>query len=225
VLAIVALPYVERAFALDWPEGDPLAVLGAELQGETMVLDAEGHERRVAFKADRVDGDRERLLLSDYKTGRPLATARTAATREIHLRQALQRGEWLQAAVYAACGAAPSLVGRYLFLEPELASGAATLSLAHDDGAVRELLPRVLACLVDAWDDGVFFPRLEEPSGREPSACRTCRIAEACSRGDSGTRRRLRLLLAATGADRGSLRRAAALWRLGRDTTALEEEP
>jgi hypothetical protein len=236
VLAIVALPYVERALALDWREDDALAVLGAELQGETTLRDAEGRERRVAFKADRVDGDSEQLRLSDYKTGRPLAAAR-AATRESHLRQALERGEWLQAAVYAACGAAPAIVGRYVFLRPELSFGAATLSLAHDDSAVRDLLPRVLSCLVDAWDEGVFFPRLEEPGGREPTACRYCRIAEACARGDSGARRRLRRLLggvarggalsrreATDSAGHGSLQRAVALWQLGRESTPPEGE-
>jgi hypothetical protein len=37
-----------------------------------------------------------------------------------------------------------------------------------------------------------FFPRVVDPAGRdEPGRCKTCEVAEACLRGDSGARLRL----------------------------------
>jgi hypothetical protein len=40
---------------------------------------------------------------------------------------------------------------------------------------------------------GVFFPRLFDPvAGKEPDACERCQVRLACSRGESGARRRLK---------------------------------
>jgi len=40
---------------------------------------------------------------------------------------------------------------------------------------------------------GTFFPRLVDPDAdKEPRACDYCGVAEACLRGDSGVRGRLR---------------------------------
>jgi superfamily I DNA/RNA helicase len=224
VLATMALPFVVRALELDWPtEGSSLAVLGAEVLGEGIVLDVEGRQRRVGFRADRADHLDERLRLSDYKTGRPLSTGRSAETRQSHLVAALARGEWLQGAIYASSGA--DVVGRYLFLQPDLDVELSALELATDDAAVREVLPRVLRVLLAAWDEGAFVPRLEEVTGREPSTCRYCKVAEACVRGDSSARRRWRnVLLRAAESSSPAVQRAAELWRLGREPAPTEDD-
>jgi hypothetical protein len=223
VLATMTLPLVTRALELDWAaEGAPLAVLGAEVLGEGRVIDSAGGARRIGFRADRADNV-ERLRLSDYKTGRPLSAGHSAETRRSHLIAALERGEWLQAAVYAS--SAPEVSGRYLFLQPDFPAERAALELTSDDPAVREVLPRVLQALLAAWDEGVFVPRLEEVTGREPAACRSCNVAEACVRGDSGARRRWRsVLLRAAESSTPAVRCAAALWRLGREPAAMEED-
>ncbi len=188
-------PLVERAVSLDWPHAQAqVRVVGAELPRSLAFRDGEGRPRRVRFKVDRIDRHGEALVLTDYKTGRPPSLGKRAETRRRQLRDAVQRGERLQVAAYA--GSAEGAVGRYLFVDPQLPEALAVARLDRADPAVQRALPRVLRGLTEAWEGGVFPPRLEDPRGDEPRACRRCPVAEACSRGDSGQRARLRTLAA-----------------------------
>jgi RecB family exonuclease len=191
-----AQPYLQRALELDLGVADArLALLGAELAGSIVV-----GGRSLAFRADRVDQLEEgRLRLSDYKTGAPLTRALGEEARLRRLRQAVARGEALQIAAYLAAAVALGARGRgrYLYLDPALDASCAELSLEETDAALR-ILPGTVALLCTAWEQGVFFPRLEDPHGQEPRACERCALAEACVRGDSGMRRRLRELVAHT---------------------------
>lgn len=189
-------PYLLRALELDLGVADArLALIGAELAG-SIVVDG----RPLAFRVDRVDLLEEgRLRLSDYKTGAPLTRAMGEEARLRRLRQAVARGEALQIAAYLASAVALGARGRgrYLYLDPALDASLAELSVEESDAALG-ILPRTVSLLCAAWEQGVFFPRLEDPQGQEPRACERCALAEACVRGDSGMRRRLRELVAHT---------------------------
>jgi hypothetical protein len=197
-LAARAQPHVERALELDLGSapGSRLVVLGVELAGSF----AEG-DRRLGFRVDRVDRLEDgRLRFSDYKTGAPLTRAVGGETRLRRLRLAVARGEALQVVAYlrGALELGARARGRYLYLDPTLGPQLSELALEESDPALR-VLPRTVALLLSAWEQGVFFPRLEDPSGKEPRACERCALAEACVRGDSGMRRRLRELVAGVG--------------------------
>ncbi|MBK8482117.1 MAG: PD-(D/E)XK nuclease family protein [Proteobacteria bacterium] len=233
-------PLVERAVALDWGAAEGAAeaeaqgpsavhVVGAEYAGTVLLRDQQGQERVVTFRADRVDRRASALVLTDFKTGRPLSPAKRAETRLAHLRSAVRRGERLQAAVYAqfrgAPGGAPGgspigelrTIGRYVFLgdddpaqqrwsadEPAAALSAATaFALADDDPAVTDDLPRVARTLFAAWDAGLFLPRLALPGEKPQRLCNRCELRAACVQGDSGARERQRRWLAALVRERG----------------------
>ena len=72
----------------------------------------------VRFRADRADRAGDRLVLVDYKSGKPVSTAKTPKTRESHLRAKIARGRLLQAAAYAGSAGADGS-GRYLYLKPD----------------------------------------------------------------------------------------------------------
>jgi len=58
---------------------------------------------------------------------------------------------------------------------------------------MRGLFESSVATLVAAWDHGAFFPRLVNAErDKEPERCSFCSVSEACVRGDSGARGRLR---------------------------------
>jgi RecB family exonuclease len=199
-LVAAARPYVEAARDADWAEG-PVPALAAEVEGSLEVTDAAGRPRTLRFRADRVDavpGRRNATFrLTDYKTGKPISTARKEATRREHFLRQVAAGRRLQAVAYALAAGArlpwqPDAVGRYLFLRPgvepehrELAAWSSAVPFAEAfEAAVRTGLA--------AWDGGAFFPRLVEPDkDEEPALCRFCEVREACLRGDSGARRRL----------------------------------
>ncbi|HSL81651.1 MAG TPA: PD-(D/E)XK nuclease family protein, partial [Thermoanaerobaculia bacterium] len=82
-LAAAARPYLDSARDADWA-GGPVPALAAEVEGSLEVPDAAGRPRTLRFRADRVDavpGRRNATFrLTDYKTGRPLSTARKETT-------------------------------------------------------------------------------------------------------------------------------------------------
>jgi hypothetical protein len=190
-------PLLDVARAEDWrdPAGPP--VLGAELRAVVEVRDGAGRPRRIGFRADRVDRDGGRLVLTDYKTGKARSASGDELKRSLrpdrlhtHLLQAVREGRLLQAAAYHAGGRAlaPGLrvESRYLHLHedaPVLAvpDGARGADLVDAfDGTVRVLL--------EAADRGLLPPRLGE-EGKPP--CAWCEVKTACLQGESGPRRRL----------------------------------
>lgn len=188
-----ALPFLERARDLDWPAGS-LEVLAVEHGGEIEVRDGSGSSRLVRFRADRVDRDGGVARFTDYKTGRPLSSGKKADTRREHFLAAVRAGTHLQAVAYA-WGTGGDAVGRYLYLRPdrEPAPEGFELAVAAGDAEAGEAFAAATATVLSAWDAGSFFPRLALPDGdhKEPGRCKVCQVAEACLRGDSGSRLRL----------------------------------
>ena len=224
-LADLTRPYVKRALEIDWPEADTeVMVLGAEVVGEARIP-LEGSERIIHFRADRVDRAAKKgsLTLTDYKTGKPISNAKTQTTRDKHFRAKVEVGTHLQAAAYAASREDPPARGRYLFLNPDLEDDLVEAVLDHEHEAVKTIFPATAGALLGAWEAGVFYPRVEDPDGKEPNVCKWCDVAEACLRSDSGARRRLREIVGraeeALRAGRDvprDLERLVRVWRLGR---------
>jgi len=180
---------------MDWPQGATLPVLHAESREEVAVTDATGRSRPLSFRADRVDrADRAGtgLRFTDYKTGRPLSTGKSPATRRRHFLERMRSGSHLQAAAYLLAAEGEPAVGRYLYLRPDLDDDEREVAVAQDDAEVLALFRRAVEAVFAVWDAGSFFPRVVDPAGRaEPVRCSYCAVAEACLRGDSGARRRL----------------------------------
>lgn len=184
---IVELLHVARQ--LLWPAEEPLMVVGVEKEG-ALVHRVGGREWRVDFRADLEEATSAGARLTDFKTGHnPFDQRRASSVTRAYL-EGVQRGERLQAAVYAAASGG---VGRLLYLRPE-EGGEQTREVAVSAAECHEPLAGVLTTLTDLWATGTLFPRLESArDGQEPRACRWCPVREACWRGDSGLRRRLSL--------------------------------
>ena len=212
VLARRARPYLERVRDLDWADGPP-HVLAAEVMA-TARVNVGGTERKVRFKADRLDRVGETLRFTDYKTGKPLAKQSGATYRDAALQHGIASGRLLQALAYARRGG-PGSEGRYLQLH-ENAPDVARAVAVRDEPPYSELFDAASGVLFDAWDAGGFFPRLRQAeSDVEPGSCRFCDVKQACLRGDSGARRRLgRWADDETGGSR-AVETARALYRLG----------
>lgn len=230
-IGLVAAPrvqaFLEVARELLWssPEGN-VAVTAVEMAGSLATL-VNGEEWEISYRADLAETEGERARLTDFKTGRnPFGQKRQASQISAHL-EAVERGERLQAAVYAAaCGG----TGRYLFLHPEQApemSREASLAAAQAHPSLIE----ALTVLIRLWVYGAMFPRLASAKdGREPRACQVCEVREACWRGDAGVRARLVAWAAAAAAEPDPVRQPAeaallAAWRLtaGRSTEEATE--
>lgn len=190
--AELALPFVEVAHEVDWRAGEPVAVVGAELEGQIELPDGEGRPRRVGFRVDRVDRSGERLRLTDYKTGRTLSVAVKLETRRKKLLGDVSRGQRLQPVAYALFEGGDASRGRLLFLRPSTVPHAREFDVDGDNPEFADALRYVARDVFRAWDGGSFFPRLTTPDGsKESERCRYCRVAEACVRGDSGARSRI----------------------------------
>ncbi len=188
-LAVRALPCLGEAAASDWRAGSVPAA-GAEVTGEITVPDAAGRPRRLGFKADRADARPGGLALTDYKTGRPLSTAKTETYRRRHLLAEIAAGKRLQAVAYALAEGAAA--GRYLFLKPGLPEETREFPVGAGDAEATAAFVAAVRAALAAWDEGAFFPRVVLPDeNKEPPACRWCSVAEACVRGDSGARLRI----------------------------------
>ena len=175
-LAASARPFLERARELLFPGGEGW-FLAAE---ETSPVFA---GKRWRFRFDAAQREGETLVLLDFKTGK--AAKKEAGQRE-HLITLWER-EGLQGAAYAVAGRG---VGRYLYLHPEH-EGEPKQDVVYAP-EVANTLREALWFFQQAAEQGLFFPRLVDPkNGAEPEACKACPVAAACSRGESGARRRL----------------------------------
>jgi hypothetical protein len=223
VLAEQALPFVERARELDWPGADTAVnVLGAELEGSIARKDARGEVRELRFRADRAEVANGNLVLTDYKTGKPISDRVQQSTRNRNLLAAIGQGRHLQAVVYALAAASTGTrgKGRFLFLRPDLARDAAAYPIGSGEVEFADAFESVSSAVLEAWDAGAFPPRLlDDTLQKENPDCERCELAEACLRGDSGARRRLAQWLEfAEDADAGALgageRALRGVWRL-----------
>jgi hypothetical protein len=211
-LAREAEALLEIARRCDWPEGRR-ALLAVEAVGEA-VVEVAGAERRIGFRVDRVERLDGELLLTDYKSGRPLSTGVRATTRAKHLAAKIASGEALQLPVYLLGAGEAAARARYLFLGIDLDERTRELALVPAElGALP--LPELLAALFAAWERGAFVPRLLERDGRTPFAgCAFCEVREACVQGDSAARQRQARWAAAESGDSAWERAASDWWRL-----------
>jgi len=203
MLARQVRPSLEVARRTDWGAGS-VPALGAELRGSASL-----GGRTLHFIADRVDLVGDRVVLTDYKGGRPFGWAASAERRRTRHLDQVTKGSRLPAAAYAPAAEVPEAAGRFLFLKPEADDAARVVMAPAADADFETALDDATRAVLDAVDAGVLFPRMVDPGGeREPFACSTCEVAEACSRGDSGVRGRL-------------VRRAQALQTAARDGADL----
>ncbi|MCB0218099.1 MAG: PD-(D/E)XK nuclease family protein [Chrysiogenetes bacterium] len=227
-LAERSLPYIRRALEIDWPsEESRVSVVGSELRIDTFVEDHRGERRTISFFADRVDLREGRLVLTDYKTGRPISEGKRADTRQRHLHKAVAEGRRLQVAAYARAPHEGGATGRYLFIDERIDASFAEASLDGEDPLVSEGFPKLAQLLLECWDEGVFFPRVETAAGATPTACEYCEFASACVQGERFEHDRLRnAAQAGLGEDATALSRLANLWWLGSvpDAESGEEE-
>jgi hypothetical protein len=193
VLAGVCRPHFESARALDWINGESrFEILASEENGEVAWREPPA---TIGFKADRVDRNDGRLIFTDYKTGKGLGGDSMYRKKDRQLLvEAVHAGERLQAALYARAGGGDEDVGRYAFLSPTLDPDRdRDVIVRANDDEIGALLERALSATLGAWQNGAFFPRLtQHHQNIEPVTCSYCSVAEACSRGDSGSRGRLR---------------------------------
>ncbi len=214
-------PFLEAAQRMAWPEvGSTIGVLGVEASGSVTVEAPDGATRTVSFRADLVHEQDSRALFTDFKTGAPPSQGKQEATRRRHLLAAVRRGLLLQAVAYAQTAGARPADGRYAFLRPDLDDDVRVLAAAGGDEDLRAAFASALRAILDAWDSGSFFPRLEEAAGpEEPRRCAFCEVRDACVRGDSGARRRLARWARAAETGGGAHPRAEGalrrLWHLG----------
>lgn len=190
--ALIALARPPLVLAHDASRDAGAIVLGAEIEGTCDVRVGDGRARRLHFRADRVERVAGELVLTDFKTGKPLSDALKPGTQTAHHLRDLLRGQKLQATAYARGAAARSggsAVGCYVHVHPKDAT-AVTFAVRADDVVFAAALDEASDTLFGALDTGAFFPRLEQ-DGKEPSSCGYCRVSEACLRGDSGARHRL----------------------------------
>jgi RecB family exonuclease len=222
VLVALAQPYLAAARER-LPE---LFALGTEVVGS--VPEPEG-DRPIRFRADLVERVDGAARITDYKTGKPLSDKKRPSTRQAELARRIARGTNLQAVAYALGADEPDATGRYLFLKPELDSDAASLGVDASDADRVADFRRAVGTVFAAWDAGSFFPRLSEPGkDGEPARCGWCPVSQACLRGDSGARRRLRACAEEAGAaapDTAPAEAAfASLWQLPARQAAGSEE-
>jgi superfamily I DNA/RNA helicase len=170
-------------------------LVGTELHARLRVAGAAGAARELALRVDRADRRRGLLRLTDYKTGKPKLAQVDPKSRRAALLEAVGSGELLQGPAYAALAgelASGAGVGRYLYLRPDAREPAREVAIEAGDAEVGRAFAGAVRRALAAWDAGSFFPRLVEgESDREPNACRSCELKEACLRGDSSARGRL----------------------------------
>lgn len=192
VMQDMAEPFLQVARDTDWPgAAEEIQVVGAEIEGSVPSFTG---GRAIHFKADRADMVDGRLRLTDYKTGRPIDTGRRPETRARNFLKQVRAGQRLQAATYtlAATEGVHDKHGRFLFLNPDQEAHTRDFSVRTSDGDFIDATGNAFAAVIDGWDQGLFFPRLVEPSrNNQNSACKGCDFRQACRLGDSGYRRRL----------------------------------
>ena len=218
VLAEQARPFLEVAERFAWPDGES-QLLGAELTGTVKVADAAGRERTLSFRADRLEESDGGFLFTDFKTGTPYSEGKKADTRQRKFLEKVKTGAALQAVAYAGALAGRPAGGRYLFLRPDVEDDHRSFSVTAQDVPFLNAFASVVRTVLQTWDSGGFFPRLEKPDEpEEPSRCSYCEVRQACLRGDSGARRRLAHWAARHAREHGAVSPAEgallAVWRL-----------
>lgn len=193
-----ALPYLHAARQID---AGRCRLLGVEVEGEHEVAGGSA-ALRLSFRVDRLERLGDRLVLTDFKTGRPEGSYRSASGRRSGMMRALTSGRRVQATLYAQAAralggdggepAATPPVGRYLFLAPDLPDEERESAVPADDEESAAALATVTATGHAALTAGTLFPRLLD-SRLEKTAdpCSSCRVAAACLQHDSGARLRL----------------------------------
>ena len=214
LLASRAREVLARVRDVDWAQGERSGVLGVEVSG-TRVVEGGGERIAVSFRADRVDSRAGALDLTDYKTGKSFTSDASAANREAKLRKRVSAGVLLQGAAYALAVGGEGR-GRYLYARPDDEIDRAEVA-TRADAALASAFDEAVTTIVRAWRAGAFVPRLAKHDGNdEGNACKNCRVADACLRGDTAARMRL-----AAWRDRGEdssvpLAAARALLALGK---------
>jgi len=215
LLAHRARKVLDRVREVDWIAGAP-RVLAVEASGDRKV---EGLDEpvRIEFRADRVDRVGRALALTDYKTGKPFTNALSSDLRVAALHKRVSTGERLQAAAYALV-AGEAGRGRYVFARDDLDAERAEIAVRASVDLARAF-DATVATIVRAWRAGAFVPRLAKAgSGDEGEACASCRVSDACVRGDTSARQRLVAWRNAKqdGAEAPPLAAARALLALGK---------
>jgi hypothetical protein len=218
VLAEQARPFLEAAERLAWPDGE-IQVLGVELTGTVKVADAAGGVRTLSFRADRLEESEGGLLFTDFKTGTPYSEGKKADTRQRKFLEKVNTGAALQAVAYAGATVGRPAGGRYLFLKPDVEDDHRSFAVTAQEAPFLNAFASVVRTVLQAWDLGSFFPRVEKPDEpEEPSRCSYCEVRQACLRGDSGARRRLARWAARHAREHGAVSPAEgallAVWRL-----------
>lgn len=214
-----AKPYLDTARETDWEKrGGELDILGVELEGALEL--EEGEEKMtLRFRADRADITPDALILTDYKTGRPISEKVKEETNLKHFLKEVARGRRLQAAAYTlARYPGKKVMGRYLFLKPGLDHWLRELWADPRDEELISRFKRSVEVLLRAWRYGVFFPRLMNTKGeKENDWCERCEFFMACYRGDSGFRARLLEVAqrARSMEEKEPMRTFSLLWSLG----------
>ena len=212
-LAAMAAAHVQTLSHSDWSDGMAAGILAAEGRGSAEIDGPGGERREVRFRADRVDREATGLRLTDYKTGR----VPDGADKPAKVVEMVARGRLLQGAAYSA--SLRGATGRYVYLPADRLQAPTVIEMHHDDEQIRDAFSRAGRTALATWDGGAFFPRLVEPrKDREPPACRWCEVSEACLRGDSGARQRLRrwaMKRQSEAEPTGAVEPIATLWPLG----------
>lgn len=188
--SLLATALAERAEVAraDWAAG-PRPVVGVELEGQAD-LAPWGVPLAVSFRADRVEREPGRWILTDYKTGRARTVVELA--RKGALATAVTRGRSLQPAIYVAAFGGRPATGRLIALAPDDEPGARVAWLDESATAALAGAANAVRVAAAARAAGRFLPRLVDESGeaRGP-ACRDCELVEACIQEDSAARGRL----------------------------------
>ena len=147
----------------------------------------------VRFRTDLVTVRDGVIVITDIKTGKPLTEGKKEDTRVRHLLGRIRDGTRLQAAAYASfrVPAGASAEGRYLFVKPEIPPQSVTAALSGTDQEMQSGFAESVRLLHAGQQQGLFFPRLENPKGKEPTFCQWCDVVDACGRQETSVRQRL----------------------------------
>lgn len=153
---------------LEWMRHTPGQLVGSEVGFDTELDLPSGEQVTVRGSADRVDRVGEQLLITDFKTGKPVTKQEAA--------QHVQLGLYRWVAELGALGQTGRAVAQLLFLRHDAPRGQelpGAKLMAQDTPDVPEWLAPVL----DAAASGI---RAEVAVARPGPGCRTCPVASSC---------------------------------------------
>ncbi len=191
LLAHRAQAVLARARAIDWPQGARAGVRGVEVRCEVEVPLHGDAPLALTCRADRVDQIGDRLVLTDYKTGKPISDAKRETKRRDHLLAAIGEGKRLQVVAYARA-ARSAAAGRYLFLSPGVEDALVDVRVESDASAEVAAFEAAAQRAIRAWRSGELTPLLvADDAESEGETCKYCEVSEACWKDDPGAKRRL----------------------------------